>query len=118
MINTTDDGPPPAEQCGTSVHATEALLTIVQEQKIKQAMASSYIAPSPGALEGRSLQIYDLDQSDQICICKGNRTPVFKLHERFASIYCNALAPVAMGRSLACESQPDESIIFCEEQDW
>jgi hypothetical protein len=33
-------------------HATEALLTILQEQKIKQAMASSYIAP--GALEGRS----------------------------------------------------------------
>ncbi len=52
------------ERYGTSVHATEALLTILQEQKINWAMASSYIAP--GALEGRSSQICDLDLEDQI----------------------------------------------------
>ncbi len=77
------------ERCGTSVHATEALLTIPQEQKNKQAMASSYIAP--GALEGRSSQINDLQQDDQIYI-REDGTPVFKLHERFTSIYCNAPA--------------------------
>ena len=52
----TDDAQPLAEQCGTSVHATEALLYNLQEQKIKQAMASSYLAP--GALEGKYSQIY------------------------------------------------------------
>ncbi len=54
----TDDEQSLAEQCGTvtSVHATEALLYNLQEQKIKQAMASSY-----RALEGRYSQIYDLD---------------------------------------------------------
>ncbi len=62
----TDDAQSLAERCGTSVHATEALLCNLQEQEIKQAMASSYIAP--GALEGRSLQIYDLDQDDIIYI--------------------------------------------------
>ena len=51
----TDDAQSLAEQCGTSVHATEALLCNLQEQKIKQAMASSYIAP--GALEGKYSQI-------------------------------------------------------------
>ncbi len=60
--------------------AFAALLTILQEQKIKQAMASSYIAP--GALEGRLSQIYDLDWDDQIYISEDG-TPVFKLHERF-----------------------------------
>jgi hypothetical protein len=40
-----DDAQSLEEQCGTSVHAMEALLTILQEQKIKQVMASSYISP-------------------------------------------------------------------------
>ena len=50
-------------------------------------MASSCIAP--GALEGISSQIYDLDQDDQIYI-REDGTPVFKLYEHFAPIYCNA----------------------------
>ncbi len=64
----TDDAQSLAEQCGTSVHATEleALLCNLQEQKIKQAMASSYIAP--GALEGKYSQVYDLDRKDQMYI--------------------------------------------------
>ncbi len=86
------------ERCGTSVHATEALLTI------KKAMASSYIAP--GALEGIFSQIYGLDRDDQVYIRKDG-TPVFKLHDRFESIYCTASARAAMARS--SESQPDES---------
>jgi hypothetical protein len=53
----TDDAQSLKERCGTSGHATEALLTILQEQKIKEEMASSYVAPR--ALEGRSSQIYD-----------------------------------------------------------
>ncbi len=60
----TDDVQLLEERCGTYVHATEALLTILQEQKIKQALASSYLAL--GALEGRSSQICDLDRDDQI----------------------------------------------------
>ncbi len=36
MVNMTDDAQSLAEQCGTSVHATEALLCNLQEQKIKQ----------------------------------------------------------------------------------
>ncbi len=78
------------------MHATEALLTILQEQKIKQGMASSYIAP--GALEGRSSQINDLVRDDQIYL-REDGTPVFKLHERFESIYCTASARTAMARS-------------------
>ncbi len=64
----TDDAQSLAEQCGISVHATEALLRLcnLQEQKIKQAIASSYIAR--GALEGKYSQIYDLDRKDQMYI--------------------------------------------------
>jgi hypothetical protein len=58
VVNMTDDAQSLAEQRGTSVHATEALLCNFREQKIKEAMASSYIAP--GALEGKYSQIYDL----------------------------------------------------------
>jgi hypothetical protein len=100
----TDDVQSLEERCGTSVHAKEALLTVLQEQKIKQAMASSYIAP--GALEGSSSQIYDLDRENQINI-RVDGTPVFKLHERFESIDCTASARAAMARS--SESQSDES---------
>jgi hypothetical protein len=64
VVNLTDDVQSLDERCGTSVHAKEALLTILQEQKIKQAMASSYIAS--GALE--ETQIYDLDRDGQIYI--------------------------------------------------
>ena len=35
VVNMTDDAQPLAEQCGTSAHATEALLHIRQEQKIR-----------------------------------------------------------------------------------
>ncbi len=38
----TDDAQSLAERCGTSVHATDALLTILQEQKIKHATALSF----------------------------------------------------------------------------
>ncbi len=95
VVNMTDDAQSLEEQCGTSVHATEALLcTYLKEQKIKQAMASSYIAP--GALEGKYSQIYDLDrdQKDQMYI-REDGTPVFKLHERYESIYCTATALAA-----------------------
>jgi hypothetical protein len=37
----TDDAQSLSEQCGTSVHATEALLCNRQEQKIKQVRASA-----------------------------------------------------------------------------
>jgi hypothetical protein len=77
---------------GTSVYALEALL---QGQKIKQAMASSYIAP--GALEGKYSQIYDL---------------VFKLHELYESIFGTANARAAMARSI--ESQSEESTSHSE----
>ncbi len=100
----TDDAQSLAEQCGTSVHATEALLCNLQEQKIKQSMASSYIAP--GALEGKYSQIYDLDQNDQMYI-REDGMPVFKLHERYESIYCTATARAAMARSI--DSQSEES---------
>jgi hypothetical protein len=100
----TDDVQSLAEQCGASVHATEALLCILQEQKIKQAMASSYIAP--GALEGKYPQIYDLDRKVQMYI-REDGTPVYKLHERYESIYCTATARAAMARSI--ESQSEES---------
>ena len=85
----TDDAQSLAQQSGTSVHATEALLCNLQEQKIKQAMASSYIAP--GALEGKYSQIYDLDRKNQMYI-REDGTPVFKLHERYESIYFMATA--------------------------
>ncbi len=68
--------------------AFAALLTILQEQKIKQAMASSYI--TPGALEGTLSQIYDLDWDDQIYISEEDGTPVFTLHERFELFYGTA----------------------------
>ncbi len=80
----TDDAQSLAERRGTSVHAKEALLNNLREQKIKQAMASSYIAP--GALEGKYSQIYDLDRKDQMFI-REDGTPVFKLHERNESIF-------------------------------
>jgi hypothetical protein len=99
----TDDAQSLAEQRGTSVHATEAPLCNLREQKIKQAMASSYIAP--GALEGKYLQIYDLDRKDQMHI-REDGTPVFKLHECYESIYCTATARGAMARSV--KSQSDE----------
>jgi hypothetical protein len=104
MVNMTDDAQLLAEQCGTSVHATEAPLCNLQRQKIKQAMASSYIAP--GALEGKCSQIYDLDRKDQMYI-REDGTPVFKLHEQYGSIYCTATAGAAMARSI--ESQSEES---------
>ncbi len=97
-----DEAWPLAEQCWATVHATEALLTILQEQKIKQAMTSSYIAP--GAPEGKSSQIYDLDQDDQIYIHEDG-TPVFKLHELFTPICCYASEHSVMARS--CESRSD-----------
>jgi hypothetical protein len=100
----TGDAQSPEERCGAFVHAKEVLLTILQEEKIKQVMASSHIAP--GALEGRSSQIYDLDREDQIYIRKDG-TPVFKLHERYESIYCTASAQAAMAQS--SESQSDKS---------
>ncbi len=90
--------------CGTSVHAMEALLTIFQEQRIKQEMVSSYIAS--GALEGRSSQIYDLDRKDQIYI-REDGTPLFKLHEHFESSFCTASAQAAKAQSSV--SQSDES---------
>ncbi len=62
----TEDAQSLAEQRGTPVHAMEALMRNLREQKIKQAMASSYIAP--GALEVGNSQIYDLDQKDQMYI--------------------------------------------------
>jgi hypothetical protein len=99
----TDDAQSLAEQYGTSVHATEALLCNLQEQKIKQTMASSYIAPR--ALEGKCSQIYDLDRKDQIYI-REDGTPVSKLHEHYESIYCTS-ARAAMARSI--ESQSEES---------
>ncbi len=80
----TDDAQSLAEQCGISVHATEALLCNLQEQKIKQAMASSYIAP--GALEGKYSQIYDLDRNDKMYV-REDGTPVFKLHERYDQFF-------------------------------
>ncbi len=86
------------------MHATVALLTILQEQKIKQAMALSYIAPR--ALEGRSSQIYDLDREDQIYI-REDGTTVFKLHEHFESIYCTGSARAVMARS--SDSKSEES---------
>jgi hypothetical protein len=100
----TDDVQLLAERCGTSVHATEALLCNLQGQKIKQAMASSYI--TPGALEGKYSQIYDLDRKDQMYI-REDGIPVFKLHEQYGSIYCTATARAAMARSI--ESQSEES---------
>jgi hypothetical protein len=63
-----------------------------------------YIAP--GALEGKYSQTYDLDQKDQMYI-REDGTPVFKLHERYESIYCTATARPAMARSI--ESQSEES---------
>jgi hypothetical protein len=42
VVNMTDDAQSLAEQCGTSVHATEALLCNFQEQKIKQRAAQSW----------------------------------------------------------------------------
>jgi hypothetical protein len=100
----TDDAQSLAQQCGTSVHATEALLCNLEEQKIKQAMAYSYIAP--GALEGKFSQIYDLDRKYQMDI-REDGTPVFKLHERYESIFCTATARAAMAHSI--ESQSEES---------
>jgi hypothetical protein len=100
----TDDAQSLAVRRGTSVHATGALLCNLREQKIKQAMASSYIAP--GALEGKYSQIYDLDRMDQMYI-REDGTPVFKLHERYESIYCTATSRAAMARSI--ESQSEES---------
>jgi hypothetical protein len=76
-------GPYKTEPCGLNDTSPESLLTILQELKIKQAMASSYIAPR--ALEGRSSQIYDLDWDDQKYISEDG-TPVFKLHDCFESI--------------------------------
>jgi hypothetical protein len=102
-----DDAQSLVDQCGSSVHATEALLTIIQEQKIKQAMALSCIAP--GALEVRSSQIDDLGPDDQIYNHEDG-TPVFKLDELFASIYFNAPALLGADMARSFESQPDESI--------
>ncbi len=85
----TDDAQSLAAQCGTSVHAMEALLCNLREQKIKQAMASSYIAP--GALEGKYSQIYDQDRKNQMYI-REDGTPVLKLHEQYELIYCTATA--------------------------
>jgi hypothetical protein len=109
VVNMTDEAQSLAKQCGTSVHATEALLCNLQEQKIKQAMASSYIAP--GALEGKYLQIYDLDRRDQMYI-REDGMPVFKLHERYESIYCTATARAAMAHSIEAQSEEskDESL--------
>jgi hypothetical protein len=40
VVNMTDDAQSLAEQSGTSVHATEALLCNLREQKIKQAAST------------------------------------------------------------------------------
>jgi hypothetical protein len=93
----TDDAQSLAEQCGTSVHATEALVCNLRGQKINQAMTSSNIAP--GALKGKYSQIYDLDRKDQMYILEDG-TPVFKLHKGYESIYCTASARAAMARSI------------------
>jgi hypothetical protein len=91
------------EQCGISLHATEALLSNILEQKIKQAMASSFIAL--GALEGKYSQIYDLDRKDQMYFSEDGKA--VKLHEHYESIYCMPTARAAMVRSI--ESQSEES---------
>ncbi len=41
MVNMTDNAQSLEERCGTSVHATEAILTILQEQNIKQLPGST-----------------------------------------------------------------------------
>jgi hypothetical protein len=51
----TDDAQSLAEQCGTSVHATEALLCNLQEQKIKH--YGPYRTAQPDALRHRQLRM-------------------------------------------------------------
>jgi hypothetical protein len=102
VVNMTDDAQSLTERCGTSVHAMDALLCNLQEQKIKQAMASSYIIP--GALEGKYSQIYDLDRKVQMYI-REDGTTVLKLHARYGSIYCMATARAAMARSIESQSE-------------
>ena len=79
------DVQPHSERRGASMHAQEALRTPLQEQKINQAIGKSYLAP--GAQEGKSSEIYGLDQKDRIAVHKDGM-PVFRLHERFAPIFC------------------------------
>jgi hypothetical protein len=55
-----DEGRSLPEQCSASIHDVETLLSPMQEQKIKHAMTSQYIAP--GAVEGRTSQISELNQ--------------------------------------------------------
>ncbi len=85
----TDDAQSLAERRGTVTYVHATLLCNLREQKIEQAMASSYIAP--GALEGKNSQIYVLDLKDQMYI-REDGTPMIKLHERYGSIFCTTTA--------------------------
>jgi hypothetical protein len=61
-------------------------------QKIKQAAASSYIAP--GVMKGKASQICDLDRDDQI-ETRDDGAPIIQLHERIAFSNATARADVA-----------------------
>jgi hypothetical protein len=93
MARMADDAQLLPKQCGTSIHPLEARPSPLQDQTVKQAMAPLNTAPySPVE---KLAQIHDLYQDDQVTI-REDGTTVFKLHERFAHIYCNTTARAAM----------------------
>ena len=93
MARMADDAQPLHVRRETSIHAQEVDLSTSKDKTFKQAMTSLNIAQySP---EDKLAQIYDLYQEDQVTMSEDG-TPVIKLHERFAHIYCNPTARAAM----------------------
>ena len=91
-----DDAQPLHVRRETSIHAQEVDLSTSKDKTFKQAMTSLNIAQySPEDKLAQMRQIYDLYQEDQVTISEDG-TPVIKLHERFAHIYCNPTARAAM----------------------
>ena len=99
-----------------SIHPQEDCRCMhLMDLTVKQAMASSEYAPY--FQEGRLAQFGELYQTEKSTTRGG--TPVIKIHERFAHIYCNPTARAAMARqedeqSNLVDYSKDKSVIVLD----
>jgi hypothetical protein len=91
VVNMTHDAQSLAERCGTSVHATEALLSILQQQKIKQ-VVSLVVHRSWSAGGDILTDLWSRSGWSEIYSRGWNTSVQTAWARRFAPVYCNAPA--------------------------
>jgi hypothetical protein len=79
-------------------------------------MTSLNNAQYTSTLEGKLVQINDLYQDDRVMIGK-DETPIIKIHESFAHIYCN---PTALANSIDTSKSPCDyqDVMSWDQQEW